>query len=61
MMGEVLEKMLCGIMTANEMQFGFMSEKGTIDAVFVFRRLQKKYSANGKKVVYAFCGLRESF
>ena len=30
------------IMTANEMQFSFMPEKGIIDAVFIFRRLQEK-------------------
>ena len=31
----VLEKRLCRIVTADEMQFGFMPERGTIDAVFI--------------------------
>ena len=31
----VLEKSFFRIVTANEMQFGFVSERGTIDAVFI--------------------------
>ena len=33
---------------------------GTIDAVFILRRLQEEYHAKGKKL-YVFCGPRESF
>ena len=29
-------------MTKNKMQFGFMPEKTTIDAVFILRRLQEQ-------------------
>ena len=29
-------------MTVNELQFGFMPERGTIDGVFILRRLQEK-------------------
>ena len=36
----LLEKRLCRIVTVNLMQFGFMPERGTIDAVFILRRLQ---------------------
>ena len=36
------------------MQFCFMLEKGTIDAVFILRRLYKKCHAKGKKLVYVF-------
>ena len=43
------------------MQFGFMPENGTIDAVFTLRRLQVEYHAKGQKVVCVFCGTRESF
>ena len=43
------------------MHFGSMSEKGTIDAVFILGRMQEEYHADGKKVVYVFCGPRESF
>ena len=31
----VLENGLCRIVSINEMQFGFMPERGTIDAVFI--------------------------
>ena len=37
------------------MQFGFMLERGIIDAVFMLRRMQEKYHAKGKKI-YVFCG-----
>ena len=56
-----LETRLCGIVSVDEMQFGFMSERGTIDAVFILRTLQEEYHAYRKKVVYVFCGPRERF
>ena len=34
-----LEKRLRGIVSVDEMQFGFIHERGTIDAVFILRRL----------------------
>ena len=34
--GKSVRKMLHGIVAVNEMQFGFMPEMGTIDAVFMF-------------------------
>ena len=48
-------------MTVDEMLLGFMSGRGTIDAVFIMRSLQKEYHAKGKKVVYESCGPRKSF
>ena len=35
--------MLCGILTVDEMQFVFMPERRTIDAVLILRRLQEEY------------------
>ena len=46
----VLEEILCGIVTVNEMQFGFMPESGSINAVFILRRMQEEYHAKGKKL-----------
>ena len=43
------------------MHFAFMPMRGTIDAVFILRRMQEEYHAKGKKVVYVFCGPRASF
>ena len=41
----VLGKGHCKIVTVNEMLLGSMSERGTIDAVFILRRLQEEYHA----------------
>ena len=57
----VLEKRHQRIVTVNEMQFGFMPERGTIDAVFTLRRLQEEYLAKGKKLYVHFVGLDKAF
>ena len=44
-------KRLCRIVIADEMQFGFMPERGTIDAVFILRRMQEEYHAKGKNYI----------
>ena len=49
----VLEKGLHKIVTVDEMQFGFISERGTIDAVFILRRMQEENFANGKGCICA--------
>ena len=41
-MERVLEIRLHGIVTVDEMQFGFVPERGTIDAAFILRRLQEE-------------------
>ena len=43
----LLEKWLCRIVSVDEMQFGFMPDRGTIDAVFILRRMQEEYHAKG--------------
>ena len=39
---KVLEKRLRHMVKMNEMQFGFMPGRGTIDAVFILRRLREE-------------------
>ena len=56
----VLEKRLNRIVSVDEMQFGFVHERGTIDAVFILRRIQEENQAIGKKFS-VFCGPREGF
>ena len=47
---KVLEKRLRHVVKVNEMQFGFMPGKGTIDAVFILRRLQEEYLEKEKRL-----------
>ena len=43
------------------MQFGSIHEIGTIDAVFILRRIQEEHHSKEKKVIYVFCGTIVSF
>ena len=54
-------KRLCRIVTVDEMQFGCMLARGTIDAVFILRRLQEEYHAKGKKMYMCFVKIEEAF
>ena len=44
----VSEKRLRRLVSVDEMQFGSMPERGTIDAVLILRRLQNEYHAKEK-------------
>ena len=57
----VFEKSLYRIVAVNEMQFGFMPERGTIDAVFILRRMQEEHYARGKKLLLCFVDLEKAF
>ena len=46
--GRVLGKRLCIIVTVDEMQFGFMPEKESIDTVLILRIMQEEYHAKVK-------------
>ena len=41
--GRVLERRIRALVNLNEMQFGFMPGKGTVDAIFIVKRMQEKY------------------
>ena len=43
------------------MQFGFTSEKGTTDAIFIVRQMQEKYLAKKKELWMAFVDLEKAF
>ena len=43
------------------MQFGFMPERGTINAVFILRKMHKEYHAKGKKLYMCFVDLDKAF
>ena len=46
----VLERRIRTLVNLNKMQFGFMPGKGTVDAIFIVRRMQEKYQKKGKKL-----------
>ena len=45
----------------NEMCFGFIPKRGTIDAVFMLRKLQEEYHANSKKLYICLVHLDKTF
>lgn len=57
----VLEKRLRALVNLDEMQFGFMPGKGTIDALFVLRRMQEEYREKEKKLYMCFVDLEKAF
>ena len=53
--------MLQRIVSVDEMQFGFMPERGIIDAVFILRRIQEEFHAKGKQLYMCFVDLEKAF
>src|SRR5664279_2379204 len=62
---KILERVIDGrdrrIVKVDDMQFGFMADKGTTDAIFVVRQLQEKYLAKKKDLWMAFVNLEKAF
>ena len=56
----ILEKLIRGIVNINEMQFGFMPGRGTIDATFILRQLQERYMAKNKTLYFCFIDLEKA-
>ena len=58
---KVLERRLRRMVKVDEIQFGFMPGKGTIDAVFCLRRLQEEYLDKEKSIYMCFIDLEKRF
>ena len=58
---KVLGRRLRRMVKMDEMQFGFMPGKGTIDAVFILRRLQEEYLDKDKMLYMCFADLEKAF
>ena len=56
----VLEKRLCRIVSVGEVHFEFITESGSINAVFILR-VKEEYNAKGKKWHMCFADLDKSF
>ena len=57
----LLERRLRNIVEIDKMQFGFMPGKGTIDAIYIVRRLQECYLGKKKKLFMCFVDLEKAF
>jgi len=44
----------------DDMQFGFMKDKGSTDAIFIVRQMQEKFRAKGKKLYFGFVDLEKA-
>ena len=49
------------LVSIDDSQFGFVPGRGTIDAIFVVRQLQKKYQAANKRLYMALVDLEKVF
>ena len=58
---KVHEKRLIKIATIDDLKFGFMSGKGTIDAVVILRRIQEEYLAKQEKLYMSYIDLEDTF
>ena len=58
---KVLERRMQCMVKLDEIEFGFMPGKGTIDAEFILRRLQEEYLDKEKKLYMCFFDLEKAF
>ena len=57
----VLERRIRALVDFDEAQFGFMPGKGTIDALFLVRRLQEEHQEKDKRMFMCFVDLEKAF
>ena len=58
---KILDGRLHEVVDIDKMQYGFMPGRGTVDAVFVLRRLTEKFRAKNKKLFFVFVDLEKAF
>ena len=51
---KILERRIRTLVNLNKVQFGFMPGKGTVDAIFIVRRMQEQYQMKDKKLYMCF-------
>ena len=54
-------KGLRALVEVDDMQFGFMPGRGTIDALFIVKRMQEAYRKKDKKLYMCFVNLEKAF
>jgi len=45
----------------DDMQFGFMKDKGTTDAIFMARQMQENFRIKDQKLYFGFVDLEKAF
>ena len=58
---KILDGRLREVVDIDKMQYGFMPGRGTVDTVFVLRRLTEKFRAKNKKLFFVFADLEKAF
>ena len=58
---KVLEKQIRTLVNLNKMQFGFMPGKGTVNAIFIARRMQQEYQMKDTKLYTCFVDIKKAF
>ena len=48
--GRLLEKRLRRLVKVDQMRFSFMPGRSTMDAIFIFMRMQKSYLEKNRKI-----------
>ena len=61
MVERIIEKQIRSHLSIDEMQFGFMSGRGTTDAIFNLRQMQEKFLGKKKNLYFAFVDLEKAF
>ena len=56
----VLERQIQTLINLDKMQFGFMPGKGTVDAIFIVRRMQEEYQKKDKKLYMCFVDMEKT-
>ena len=57
----LLEKRLRRLVKVDQMQFGFMPGKSTVDTIFILRRMQESYLEKNRKLFICFVDLEKAF
>ena len=57
----IVETLIRDIVRIDDMQFGFMPGRGTIDAIFILRRIQENYLAKKLPLYVSFVDLENAF
>ena len=57
---KVFDERFTKVVAIDDMQFGFMPSKGTVDTVFILRRIQEKYLAKQYRFYMCFVDLEKA-